>query len=106
VPERRSIQSVGIHLLVLHSVLARGVAVERAMTIRRQALESRQRVAATLTWLDPPTGWPLRIDDVVAALDAEDRGRVADAYVEGVWSAWFKGHGDTLAAWHDALVDA
>jgi hypothetical protein len=74
------------------------------MTIRRRVLQSRQRVEATLAWLDTPERWPVRIKDVVAGVDAEDRGRVADAYVEGVWSEGYERHGATLAEWHDALV--
>jgi hypothetical protein len=107
VPERRSIQSVGIHLLVLHGVLLRGLPVDQAMEIRRRLLrspQSRQRVVETLSWLDPPEHWPVRVDDVIGAADPRARGRVADEYVEGVWSEWHGRHGATLDRWDYALL--
>ena len=104
VPERRSIQSVGVHLLVLHAVLGRDAPVDQALAIRRRALRSGERIAETLSWLDPPSGWPLNVDDVVTAPDAVERGRVADAYVESVWSEWDRRHGDTIARWGEALL--
>ena len=95
-PERRAIQSVGLHLVALHLVLERGLAPDRLSA-------ALQRVLVTppaWRWLDPPSpNGPLSIGDVSAAAgDGRELGPVIDAYVEGIWAAWKVHHG-VVVAW-------
>ena len=87
----QAVQSVGIHLMTLHGILQRGMAVERALWIRRRAL--RQKGVFTRL-APPPVGLALTIHD---AADL-------DVYVRSVSDVWHGKHGITIATWFDRHV--
>jgi hypothetical protein len=102
VPSPQAIQSVAVHLLVLHGVLARAVAPEAALWIRRQAMRQKNVYA----WLAPPrtdTAYSLRhcfpFDGLDAACSPDD-------YVGSVYAAWQTLHRRQLDEWYDAFVAA
>ena len=101
VPERRAIQSVCLHLLLLCATLERGWPPQRAIQLRRQALA---RPPAVWRWLDPqlPLG-SVTIAHVAAAADAADRGRRLRAWAEDVWGA-YEAHHAEIRRWVDALL--
>jgi hypothetical protein len=95
VPERRAIQSVGVHLVGLCLVLEHGLAPERlSATI--------QRILARPPgwhWLEPPVpNGSLTVGDLEAALAAGDPATAIDAYVRGVWLAWSR-HRPVVEGW-------
>ncbi len=101
VPERRAIQSVGLHLVGLYLVLEHGLPpAELSSTL--------QRILArppAWRWLDPPEPkGPLTMASLEAA--ANEPGTLLDAaieaYVRGVWGAWARHHGQ-VAAWADEV---
>jgi hypothetical protein len=102
VPSPQAIQSVAVHLLVLHGVLARGVAPEAALWIRRQAVRRK----AVYAWLTPPPS------DAALSLRhcfpgrGIDRPRSLAAYVSSVYDAWQSVHSRQLDAWYNACVAA
>lgn len=54
-PSPQAIQSVAVHLLVLHGIFTHQLGVERALWLRREALQQRTGSrAARYRWLDPP----------------------------------------------------
>ncbi len=89
VPERRAIQSVGVHLVALGLVLEHGYPPERLS-------ERIQRILArppAWRWLEPPVpNGSLTMGDVEAALAAGDPAAAIEAYVRGVWLAWSRHH--------------
>lgn len=99
VPERRAIQSVGLHLVGLCLVLERGLPASELSS-------ALQRILARppgWRWLEPPEpNGPLTIASLEAA--ANESGRPLDAaieaYVRGVWGAWSPHHAQ-VAAWAD-----
>ncbi len=100
VPERRAIQSVGVHLVGLCLVLEGGLPPDDlSATIQR--LLARP---PAWRWLDPPEPNGLL---TMASLEAARRegGRVLadaiDAYVRGVWDAWAAHHAQVVA-WSEA----
>jgi len=100
VPERRAIQSVGVHLVGLYLVLERGIPPA-------DLSNALQRVLARppeWRWLDPPApNGPLTMASLVTVLE-QPGGALDDAieaYVRGVWAAWSADH-DQVAVWAQA----
>ncbi|HEX9947303.1 MAG TPA: DUF5946 family protein [Allosphingosinicella sp.] len=100
VPERRSAQSVHVHLCGLYLVLERGIdppAVARAM----------QRLAdgRIHEWLDPP---PLATEaglaEAIAAAGGDGYGAAVRAWAEAVWLAWAPHHPTIRAEAQRALT--
>lgn len=97
IPERRAIQSVGVHLVALCLVLDHGLQPEHLST-------SLQRILAqppVWRWLDPPV--PNGYSTIRDVGDAAESGaaRVAiEGYVRGVWRSWVAHH-DTVEGWLD-----
>lgn len=89
VPERRAIQSVGVHLVALCLVLEHGLPPERlSATVQRMLARP-----PAWHWLEPPMpNGPLTIGDLEAAAAAGDPAPAVDAYVRGVWLAWSRHH--------------
>ncbi len=100
VPERRAIQSVGLHLVALHLVLERGLPPA-------QLSSTLQRVLARppeWRWLDPPRpNGALTIAALEAAAIEPDPalGIAIDAFVRGIWNSW-AAHQVQVRAWADA----
>jgi hypothetical protein len=101
VPERRSIQSVNVHLVGLHLVLDRGADGAFA---RHVIGAMTSHLADRLTWLDPPAEPAARtVRDVVAAGDASDHGvRVRD-WAAAVWASWRAHHSRVVALADEAM---
>ncbi|MEX1296190.1 MAG: DUF5946 family protein, partial [Candidatus Limnocylindrales bacterium] len=95
VPERRSVQSVGVHLVGLCLVLEHGLAPGELSTML-------QRILATppeWRWLEPPApNGELTIFDVAGALGTDDAPDACERYVRSIWAAWAQHH-DTVEAW-------
>jgi hypothetical protein len=98
VPERRSIQSVAVHLVSLCAVLERGW--PPGPDLLRRAL----RRPAGSRWLDheQPIG-ANTVADVVTAEDPVERARRAWGWARDVWGAW-EPHHPVIRAWVDAVV--
>jgi hypothetical protein len=87
VPERRSIQSVAVHLMGLCLVLDRGWRSEDA-TGRLGGLVERARPQ----WLEPPVpNGTLTVDHPLAAPSSEHAARVRE-WAADVWTAWSPHH--------------
>lgn len=101
-PSPQAIQSVAVHLLVLHGVLARGVAVDAALWIRRQAVRKK----GVYAWLTPPAAdaaYSLRHCFPGQGIDVPCG---VEAYVTSVHAAWQALHAAQLDRWYDAFVVA
>jgi hypothetical protein len=101
-PSPQAIQSVAVHLLVLHGVLARGVGADSALWIRRQAVRQK----GVYSWLTPPdaeVSYSLRHCFPGPGID-EPCSR--DRYVTSVYLAWRALHLAPLDHWYDTYVVA
>ena len=99
-PSPQAIQSVGLHLLVLHGVIDRGVTAEHAMWIRRRPL----RWKGIFSWLEPPDlSRTFTVADVALAPPAA-RAAHAALYSGSVYDAWVAQYRDVIAAWYDRYV--
>lgn len=101
VPERRAVQSVCVHLILLCATLERGWPPERAVQLRRRAID---KLADRWRWLDPqlPLG-TLTIASLSEAADADDRGQRLQAWAEDVWAA-YQPHHAGVRRWVDTLL--
>jgi hypothetical protein len=95
-PERRSIQSVALHLITLGMVVERGVDPRLGPAIHR-------RIAGTETfrWLEPPERrGRMTVLDVLAADSPDAHERLVRAWAVDVWEAWATHH-PAVRAWID-----
>ena len=88
IPERRSIQSVALHLITLCLVLEDGA--DPAMG---PPLHKRLAGRSSFYWLDPPRpNGTMTVSDVARAQDAAEHLRLVDAWARNVWNAWRPHH--------------
>ncbi|MBV8688173.1 MAG: hypothetical protein JOZ90_03245 [Alphaproteobacteria bacterium] len=101
VPERRSIQSVNVHLVGLHLVLDRGADGAFA---RHVIGAMTQKLTDRLTWLDPPADHAaLTVRDVIEARDAADHGKRVRDWAAAVWASWRPHHSRVSALADEAI---
>lgn len=96
VPERRSIQSVALHLITLCLILEDGVdPIQGPKLHRRLAKHHRFR------WLEPPhPNGRLTVADVRRATSRPGHERTVEAWARDVWRAWAPHHA-TVRRWID-----
>lgn len=93
-PERRSIQSVALHLMTLGMVLERDLDPSDAPQLHKQMAHRPE-----FTWLEPPPmEGRLTVLDVLGAKDADEHERRVRAWGRDVWEAW-SSHHDTVWEW-------
>ena len=88
-PERRSIQSVSLHLVRLYLALERGFRAPEIMVATRKLLRERSR----FVWLTPPTpNGTVTVADALAARGVAEHRKAVVAWAENVWAAWALHH--------------
>ena len=100
-PERRTIQSVAVHLVGLYLSLECGAA-PNALARARQATAD---ASARFHWLEPPESrGDITVLDVHAAGDddADAHARVVKEWAASVWQAWTPHHAQ-VRAWAEEL---
>lgn len=92
---RRSIQSVGVHLIALHLVFERGL--PPGMVTKR--MSTMVKNAPALHWLEPPSfeGTP-SVRLVADAKSPEQHEQAVHQWAQGVWMAW-SAHHQTVGDW-------
>lgn len=107
-PSPQAIQSVAVHILTLHGILAHGIGVDQALRLRRLALQERAGSRhGRYTWLAPPdfSGTPT-IAAIVAEPTPTARTAMVERYVEQIHHRWFNRHGTTIADWYARFIAA
>jgi hypothetical protein len=100
-PSPQAVQSVAVHLLVLHGVFERGAPVHDALRIRRRALRRK----GVFTWLTPPPREAaLSVRHCVAGGVVHTP--MLETYVASVHTAWTERYGDRLRDWYERFVMA
>jgi hypothetical protein len=100
VPSPQAIQSVAVHLLVLHGVFARAMEPEGALWIRRQAVRRK----GVYAWLPPPPPKAAYALRHCFPATGGHRVRSIATYVRSVYEAWRAPHQQQLDAWYDAFI--
>lgn len=99
-PSPQAIQSVAVHLLVLHAVFTRGVAADSALWVRGRALRTR----GVFHWLDPRGRAPALTIRHLFPGGGVGAPVAPAAYARSVYASWAAGHEATLAGWYEAYV--
>jgi hypothetical protein len=90
--ERRTIQSVWVHLLGLHLILEQGFGNDLAI----KAMGALSNRSGALVWLAPPsTLGPITLTNVVDAHGASEHEDAVRSWARSVWEAW-KPHHETI----------
>ena len=96
IPERRSIQSVCVHLISLCLVLEHDISPSRATRLLGTVLASRP----AFVWLEPPPSGRLTARDLLRAADRDDHERRSWAWAGEQWSSW-RAHHAQIRLWTD-----
>ena len=94
VPERRTIQSVAIHLITLCLFFE-----QRLDPKAGPALHKRLADHSSFQWLKPPSpNGTMTIAEVARASDADEHLRLVDMWARDIWTAW-RFHHATVRTW-------
>jgi hypothetical protein len=96
-PERRTIQSINVHLVGLFLTVERDASGDFARNVIGTLIE---KYSDHFRWLDAPLSLgDMNVQDVLAAKDADLHQTLAKQWAESVWQAWspLHGHIRTLA---------
>jgi Family of unknown function (DUF5946) len=100
VPQRRSVQSVAVHLMDLCLLLERDGRIRRPVPVLGRMPPRR---ALDLHWLEPPVvRGTMTVADALWPDAGERRAECVDAWAREVWAAWAPHHA-TVRRWLDAL---
>ena len=89
VPERRSIQSIWVHLVGLYLTIERDLSPDFA----RRVIGALTGEAEGFEWLTPPGDLgAITVADAVRANDPEQHARLIRAWAQAVWTAWQPHH--------------
>lgn len=83
-PERRSTQSVWLHLAGLYLTLEKNL----PPALVRRLMEAMTGAPDELYWLDPPGGYEMSIADVVDSGSAQTHRQLIRRWATAVWDAW------------------
>jgi hypothetical protein len=106
VPSHQTINSVAIHLMVLHGIFEANFKPSQALWLRmRPGRPSRTAKHDRFLWLTPPSfASGLTIADVVNAVTPSQRTAILEQWIQGVWGVWKAPHGTQIAAWFERYV--
>ena len=100
-PERRTVQSLALHLITLCLVLERRADPAAGPTVHRR-LAGR----ATFHWLEPPASrGRLTVADVRRARSAAEHAAAVEEWARDVWGAW-KPHHAVVRGWIERELGA
>ncbi|WP_205698932.1 DUF5946 family protein [Conexibacter sp. SYSU D00693] len=97
-PERRTTQSLALHLMALGDQLERGGDEERRLRVLREAA---RRAPDGLEWLDPPGHYGMTVVDVLDR-DPDEHREAVLAWARTTWQAWAPHH-DRIRGWLDQV---
>ena len=101
VPERRTIQSVALHLSTLCLVLERGADPSKGPKLHELIVER-----PIWHWLAPPEpNGTLTVLDVLSTRSPGEHEAAVRAWAEDIWRAWASHHA-TVRCWLDQSIDA
>jgi Family of unknown function (DUF5946) len=94
IPERRAIQSVGVHLIGLCLQLEHAANAERHAELLRRVLAQKPN----FEWLEPPSP-----NGSITVVDVLGHDHSVEAWAHDVWQAWATHH-PTVRAWLAAAL--
>jgi len=99
VPERRSAQSVAVHLVGLCLMLERGRTGLELPGLRKRFVELHPK----FPWLTPPGSvGEFTVVDILSASSPEEHRALVDRWAGSTWQAW-SAHHEQVRAWADEV---
>jgi hypothetical protein len=99
VPERRSAQSVAVHLVGLCLLLERGRTALELPGLRKRFVELHPQ----FPWLTPPAcAGEITVVDILGATSPEEHRAMVDRWAGSTWQAW-SGHHVQVRTWADEV---
>jgi hypothetical protein len=99
VPDRRSAQSVAVHLVGLCLMLERGRTALELPRLRKRFVELHPQ----FPWLAPPASpGELTVVDLLGATSPEEHRALVDRWARSTWQAWSVHH-EQVRAWADEV---
>ena len=94
-PERRSTQSVGLHLMTLCIFLERGADAATGPKLHQRIMAKPPE----FHWLEPPLSQgDVTVGDVLAARSPDEHAERVRAWAQAVWDAWAPHH-EVVRGW-------
>ena len=85
----QSIQSVNIHLLALHLIFAKDMAIPSVLSFMQSISQKTKSKTLAFEWLSPPqTLGDLTVADVIKADTADAHGHIVRRWARDVYDAW------------------
>ena len=106
-PSPQAIQSVAVHVLTLHGVLAMGTAPKNALWLRQRALRRGKQSGkhGRFSWLTPPSfAGTITVAGIVQTPTPAARTAKVKEYVRSVYDLWFRAHSATIDRWYRQYV--
>jgi hypothetical protein len=105
-PSPQAIQSVAVHLLVLHGVLELGQPADKCVWLRQRALRTKFGPKhERFQWLTPPEfRGSITVASIAAQATPAERSHTAAEYITQIWQIWSALHAPIIAAWYDTYV--
>jgi hypothetical protein len=105
-PSPQTVQSVAIHLMVLHGVMKRGFAPSQALWLRqRPGRPSQIAKHDRFHWLTPPElTQGMTVSDVIAAATPLERSAWLKQWVTKLYALWSAAYEAQIAAWFERYV--
>lgn len=105
-PSAQTINSVAIHLMVLHGVLEQRLAPSQALWLRQHpGRPSQVAKHDRFHWLTPPDlTHGITVSDVIAAATPLERGARLEQWVRAVYALWSAAHEAQIASWFERYV--
>jgi hypothetical protein len=99
-PERRTIQSLALHLMTLAMVVEDGLDPRSGPELHKRMVR-----AEGYEWLTPPSmDGRMTVIDVLRATTAREHDQVVRAWAEDVWDAW-AAHHQTVRLWIERSLE-
>lgn len=101
-PERRTIQSINVHLSGLYLTVEKRLSGDFARKVIGALIAQDQE---GFRWLAPPVDpGEVRVTDIISAEDAHAHCKAVEAWAASVWSAWSAHHAHVARSTERALL--
>ena len=101
-PERRSIQSVNIHLIALCLAFEHDMELSKITEKMGSAIS---RFEKQFAWLTPPKiNYPITVKDILTAATADEHVNKVKSWAQSIWQIWKKDHGEKISKYSNLII--
>ena len=102
IPERKSIQSVNIHLIALCLAFEHDMEFSKITAKMGEVIKKFEKQFA---WLTPPkTNYPITVKDILTAATADEHVIKVRSWAQSVWQIWQNDHGEKISKYSHLII--